>query len=57
MHELLFKLALAVVLASAAFFLLSSSFGQLQASTNETSGNIEDARRSGLNQSVIHLRQ
>ncbi len=57
MHEVLFKLALAVVLASAAFFLLSSSFSQLQASANQTSSNIEDARRAGMNRSVLHLQE
>ena len=57
MDGVVFKLALAVVLASAIFFLLAVSFSQVERTANNTAGNIETARRTSLNKSVQYLQQ
>jgi len=57
MHDVVFKLALAVILASAIFFLLELTFSEVNESSNLTVSNIEDARRASLNKTVFYLQQ
>ncbi len=55
MHAIVFKLALAVILAAAIFFMLAMTFSEVEKSTNNSINNIEAARRISLNKSVEHL--
>jgi hypothetical protein len=57
MHSVVFKLALAVILAAAIMFMLAASFSQVSESTNSSISNIELARRAGLNKSVEYLQR
>lgn len=57
MHDVVFKLALAVVLSSAIFFLLAVTFSEVGESANETASSIEEARRTGLERSASHLQR
>jgi hypothetical protein len=57
MHDVVFKLAVAVILASAIMFLLADSFGQLHSSTDLGVSNVEDARKNSLDESVEYLQK
>jgi hypothetical protein len=57
MHDIAFKLALAVILAAAIMFLLASCFSQVSNSANATIITIEDSREVGLNKSVAFLQR
>lgn len=57
MHSVVFKLALAAILAAAVFFLLAHTFSELEQSSSMTDSNIESARRISLNKSAAYLQQ
>jgi len=57
MHDIAFKLALAVILAAAIMFLLASCFSQVGSSTNATVISIEASREAGLNESASFLQR
>jgi hypothetical protein len=57
MHDVVFKLAIAVILAAAVIFLLATTFSQLESSSNTTIGNVEEARQNSLANSVSYLQQ
>ena len=55
MHDTVFKLAVAVILAAAIIFMLAATSSQLSDSANSTVENIAEARRLSLEKSVIYL--
>lgn len=55
MHDTVLKLAVAVIVATAVLFLLSTTFSQLGDSANSSVDNLEDARRTSLEKSVLYL--
>ena len=57
MHSVVFKLALAAILAAAIFFMLSATFSQVSDSANRSISSIETARRISLNKSVEYLQR
>ena len=57
MHAIVLKIAIAVILTAAIFFILATSFSELEGSANATVNNMELARRTGLNKSVAYLQQ
>ena len=57
MHDVVFKIAIAVILAGAIFFLLATTFSEVSDSSNTTVSNIETARRTSLDKSVAYLQQ
>jgi|GEM_PF-4013512 len=57
MNSVVFKLALAVILAAAVFFILASVFHGVDVSVNTTAANMESARWAGLNKSVEYLQR
>lgn len=57
MQTLVFKLALAVVLAMGIIFLLATALSGISESANTTIANIETARSASLNESVASLQK
>ena len=57
MHDVVFKIAIAVILAAAIMFLLATTFGQISDSSNKTVNNIEEARKNNLDNSITYLQQ
>jgi hypothetical protein len=57
MHSIVFKLALAAILATAIFFMLATTFSQVSDSANATVSNIEAARLASLNDSARYIQR
>jgi len=57
MHAVVFKLAVAVIVAAAIIFLLAVTFTDIGGSSNASVGNVEAARRVAMNRSVGYLLQ
>lgn len=57
MQGMVFKLALAVILAAGIMFLLANIFSQVSDSVNATVANVETARSASLNGSVAYLQR
>lgn len=57
MQTLVFKLALAVILATGIIFLLATTLSGISESVNSTIANIETARSASLNESVAYLQR
>jgi len=57
MHETVFMLALAVIIAAAIFFLLGATFSDIKDTSDTSISNIENARRISLNNSISYLQQ
>ncbi len=57
MHTAVFKLAVAVIVATAVFFLLAANFSELADSANASVSSIEGARRASLNKSMAYLQR
>jgi len=57
MHAVVFKLAVAVIVAAAIIFLLAATFADISESSNASVGNVEAARRMAMNRSVEYLLQ
>jgi cell shape-determining protein MreC len=57
MHDVVFKLAIAVILAAAIMFMLATSFSQLEQTSNTTVSNVEQARQNSLANSISYLQQ
>jgi hypothetical protein len=57
MQTLVFKLALAVVLATGVMFLLATALSGISESANATIANAETARSASLNESIAYLQK
>ncbi len=55
MHDVVLRLALAVILAAAVFFMLAVVFSGMESSVNSTATGVELARETSLNRSAFHL--
>jgi hypothetical protein len=57
MHSAVFKIAIAVILAAAIFFMIGTAFNRVDDSVNTTVLNMESARNASLAAAAMQVQQ